>query len=158
MFEGLGIFIDTHPNAPSIHRKFPYVFYMLSDGSTKYKQNADGGPSAVPACHPSAQIVNSDKPIPVVVSYDRRVLKMWIAGEECFSLKTRQLDFDGHLSISAGTGAASSSHRLMSLETFAEPREERELHDEDLHFSLHFILLALMAAGLLLFKFIKFRH
>ena len=159
VFDGLGIFIDTHSNSPNIYRKFPFVFYMMNDGKHTYKHDKDGGDLVIPGCKPSFKIVNTISPVKVVVSYNSGDLKMSMNEQDCFLASgLAKLNFEGYIGISAGTGAAYASHRIISLKTLKGPGTvSTEIHDEgdDLHWKLFLFLVFVASVSLLIFKFIK---
>jgi hypothetical protein len=157
VFDGLGIFIDTHSNSPNIHRKFPFVFYMVNDGNHTYKHDDDGGNLAIPGCKPSSKIVNSISPIKVLVSYHSENLRMTINEQDCILAKgIPKLNFDGYIGISAGTGGATASHRIISIKTLRESNHANvKSHDEedDLHWKLFLFLVVAISVIILIGKY-----
>jgi hypothetical protein len=145
VFDGLGIFIDTHANNPTIHKKFPFVSYMLNDGKNLFNHDKDGGSMALPGCHPSSKIINSVAPVKVVISYKSENLRMSINEQDCINIKgSINLNFEGYIGISAGTGASYSSHRVISIKTLKKKGKLKNIQnseDDDFHAKLFFLVL-----------------
>ncbi|KAK7933220.1 hypothetical protein WMY93_004116 [Mugilogobius chulae] len=118
-FTGLGIFVDTYPNAEKQHdRAFPYISLMLGNSTLEYEHDKDGRPSELGAAPRW-----SGTPCWSTLTVNRRTKTVRLCPAE---------DASGYyLGASSATGDLTDNHDLISLKVYQltverDPEEEEE--------------------------------
>ncbi|XP_068167126.1 VIP36-like protein isoform X2 [Antennarius striatus] len=138
-FIGLGIFVDTYPNADKKHdRAFPYVSVMLGNGTLSYDHDQDGRPTELGGCTALAR--NSIYDSFLLVRYSRKRLTVLVDVDgkqdwkDCADITGLRLPLGYFLGASSATGDLSDNHDIISMklyqlssQTMAEEEEEEEL-------------------------------
>ncbi|XP_029961428.1 VIP36-like protein [Salarias fasciatus] len=135
-FTGLGIFVDTYPNADKTHdRTFPYVSVMLGNGSVEYDHERDGRPSELGGC--SAMVRNAVYDTFILVRYEKNRLTLMVdvdgkqEWKECVDISGLYLPRGYFFGVTSATGDLSDNHDLVSLKLYQlevqrTPQEEEE--------------------------------
>ncbi|KAM3611019.1 uncharacterized protein V6R79_012517 [Siganus canaliculatus] len=134
-FTGLGIFVDTYPNADKSHdRSFPYVSVMLGNGTLSYDHDRDGRPTELGGC--TAMVRNSVHDTFLMVRYlkNRLLLMVDVEGKqewkECADVAGLRLPIGYFIGASSATGDLSDNHDIISMKlyqlTFERTPEEEE--------------------------------
>ncbi|MEQ2222157.1 VIP36-like protein, partial [Ilyodon furcidens] len=108
-FVGLGIFVDTYPNADRTHdRTFPYVSVMLGNGTLSYDHDRDGRPTELGGC--SAMTRNSIYDTFLLVRYSKNMLTVMVDVDgkqewrECATISGLRLPTGYYFGASSATG------------------------------------------------------
>ncbi|CAN9512796.1 unnamed protein product [Ophioblennius macclurei] len=135
-FSGLGIFLDTYPNADKTHdRTFPYVSVMLGNGSVTYDHERDGRPSELGGCSAIVRNTLHDTFLLVRYAKNRLTLMVDVDGKQewkdCVEINSLFLPGGYFLGVSSATGDLSDNHDLVSLKLYQldverTPEEEEE--------------------------------
>ncbi|KAJ0019818.1 hypothetical protein NQD34_007387 [Periophthalmus magnuspinnatus] len=133
-FTGLGIFVDTYPNAEKQHdRAFPYVSVMLGNGTLEYDHDKDGRSTELGGC--TAMIRNSvhDSFLLIRYSHNELTLMTDVDGKqtykECASVSGLRMPLGYYLGASSATGDLTDNHDLISLKMY-QLTVERDLEEE----------------------------
>ncbi|KAK5613078.1 hypothetical protein CRENBAI_001820 [Crenichthys baileyi] len=130
-FVGLGIFVDTYPNADRTHdRTFPYVSVMLGNGTLSYDHDRDGRPTELGGC--SAMTRNSIYDTFLLVMVDVDGKQEW---RECAFISGLRLPTGYYFGASSATGDLSDNHDIISMKVYQltverTPEEEEEEEEE----------------------------
>ncbi|XP_068616848.1 VIP36-like protein [Brachionichthys hirsutus] len=137
-FVGLGIFVDTYPNADKKHdRAFPYVSVMLGNGTLSYDHDQDGRPTELGGCAAAAR--NSIHDSFLLVRYSRRRLTVMVdvdgkqQWKDCADIAGLRLPLGYFWGASSATGDLSDNHDIISMKLYqltAEKMSEEEEEEE----------------------------
>lgn len=135
-FVGLGIFVDTYPNADKMHdRTFPYVSVMLGNGTQSYDHDYDGRHTELGGCTAMARNAIYDTFLLIRYSKNRLTLMVDVDGKqewkECADIKGLRLPQGYFLGASSATGDLSDNHDIISMKLYQltierTPEEENE--------------------------------
>ncbi|KAM7416897.1 hypothetical protein PAMA_018803 [Pampus argenteus] len=135
-FTGLGIFVDTYPNADKYHdRSFPYVSMMLGNGSLSYDHDHDGRLSELGGCTAMARNAIYDTFLLVRYSKNRLTLMVDVDGKQdwkdCADITGVRLPLGYFFGASSATGDLSDNHDIISMKLYQltvekSPEEEEE--------------------------------
>uniref|UniRef100_A0A3P9J3Z2 Lectin, mannose-binding 2-like b n=1 Tax=Oryzias latipes TaxID=8090 RepID=A0A3P9J3Z2_ORYLA len=138
-FTGLGVFLDTYPNAEKSHdRSFPYVSVMLGNGSLLYDHDQDGRPTELGGC--SAAVRNSVHDTFLLVRYSTNRLTVMVdvdgKGEwrACADITGLRLPIGYYFGASSATGELSDNHDIISMKLYQltnEPTSEEAEEEEE---------------------------
>uniref|UniRef100_A0A3P9LCH9 Lectin, mannose-binding 2-like b n=1 Tax=Oryzias latipes TaxID=8090 RepID=A0A3P9LCH9_ORYLA len=138
-FTGLGVFLDTYPNAEKSHdRSFPYVSVMLGNGSLLYDHDQDGRPTELGGC--SAAVRNSVHDTFLLVRYSTNRLSVMVdvdgKGEwrACADITGLRLPIGYYFGASSATGELSDNHDIISMKLYQltnEPTSEEAEEEEE---------------------------
>ncbi|KAM9744542.1 lectin, mannose-binding 2-like b [Menidia menidia] len=135
-FTGLGIFVDTYPNADKTHdRTFPYVSMMLGNGTLAYDHDRDGRPNELGGC--SAMARNSIHDTFLLVRYSRNRLTLMVdvdgkqEWKDCADVTGVRIPLGYFFGASSATGDLSDNHDVISMKLYQltverTPEEEEE--------------------------------
>ncbi|KZT61164.1 hypothetical protein CALCODRAFT_491563 [Calocera cornea HHB12733] len=119
-FEGLGIMIDTFPNAKHPY-SFPRIVGMLGDGKTAYDSINDGASNEAGAC--SAAVRGAEVTTKMRITYVKNDYlkvalhyKTWDEWTPCFTIPNVALPPRPYLGFSALTGDVSDAHDIVSIQ------------------------------------------
>jgi len=119
-FEGLGLFIDTFPNAKHPY-SFPRIVGMIGDGQTEYDLINDGASNEAGGC--SAAVRGSEIATKIRITYvkdDTLTVKLhyksWDEWTECFTIPKVVLPPRPYLGFSSLTGDVSDAHDVISVQ------------------------------------------
>lgn len=133
-FIGLGIFVDTYPNADKNHdRAFPYISVMLGNGSLSYDHDSDGRPTELGGC--TAMARNSIYDTYLLVRYvkNRLTLMVDVDGKQewkdCADITGLRLPIGYFFGASSLTGDLSDNHDIISMKLY-QLTVERTLEEE----------------------------
>uniref|UniRef100_A0A147B5B9 Lectin, mannose-binding 2-like b n=1 Tax=Fundulus heteroclitus TaxID=8078 RepID=A0A147B5B9_FUNHE len=139
-FVGLGIFVDTYPNADKMHdRTFPYVSVMLGNGTLSYDHDRDGRPTELGGC--SAMTRNSIYDTFLLVRYSKNRLTLMVDVDgkqewrDCAEIDGLRLPTGYYFGASSVTGDLSDNHDIISMKVYQltverTPEEEEEEEEE----------------------------
>ncbi|XP_036953907.1 VIP36-like protein [Acanthopagrus latus] len=136
-FIGLGIFVDTYPNADKSHdRGFPYISVMLGNGTLSYDHDRDGRPTELGGCTAMARNTIYDTFLLVRYSNKRLTLKVDVDGKQewkdCADITRLHLPTGYFLGASSATGDLSDNHDIISMKLYQLTVERTtELEDEE---------------------------
>ncbi|XP_029367369.1 VIP36-like protein [Echeneis naucrates] len=135
-FVGLGIFVDTYPNADKTHdRTFPYISIMLGNGTLSYDHDRDGRPTELGGCTAIARNAMYDTFLLVRLFKNRLTLMVDVDGKqewrECADITGVRLPPGYFLGASSATGDLSDNHDIISMKLYQltvdrTPEEEEE--------------------------------
>ncbi|XP_022076307.1 lectin, mannose-binding 2-like b isoform X1 [Acanthochromis polyacanthus] len=142
-FTGLGIFVDTYPNADRTHdktqagtqRTFPYISMMLGNGTLSYDHDRDGRPTEIGGCTALARNSVHDTFLLVRYSKNRLTLLVDVDGKQewrdCADVTGLRLPTGYFLGASSATGDLSDNHDIISMKLYQltverTPEEEEE--------------------------------
>uniref|UniRef100_UPI0037E712A2 lectin, mannose-binding 2-like b n=1 Tax=Semicossyphus pulcher TaxID=241346 RepID=UPI0037E712A2 len=140
-FVGLGIFVDTYPNADKNHdRAFPYVSVMLGNGTLSYDHESDGRPTELGGC--TAMTRNAIYDTFVLIRYfkNRLTLMVDVDGKQewkdCADITGLRLPIGYFFGASSVTGDLSDNHDIISMKLYQltverTPEEEEEEGEEE---------------------------
>lgn len=139
-FIGLGIFVDTYPNADKNHdRAFPYVSMMLGNGTLSYDHDHDGRITELGGCTAMARNAIYDTFLLVRYSKNRLTLMVNVDGKQdwkdCADITGVRLPTGYFLGASSATGDLSDNHDIISMKLYQlqvekTPEEEEEEQEE----------------------------
>ncbi|XP_059194163.1 VIP36-like protein isoform X2 [Centropristis striata] len=139
-FVGLGIFVDTYPNADKSHdRAFPYVSVMLGNGSLSYDHDYDGRHTELGGCTAMTRNAIYDTFLMVRYSKNRLTLLVDVDGKQewkdCADITGLRLPTGYFLGASSATGDLSDNHDIISMKLYQltverSPEEEEEEEEE----------------------------
>ncbi|XP_056888184.1 VIP36-like protein [Takifugu flavidus] len=122
-FTGLGVFIDTYPNADRLHdRSYPYISVMLGNGTLTYDHDRDGRATELGGC--TALVRNSIYDTFLLIRYSRNRLKLMVnvdgtqEWKECADISGLHLPTGYFLGASSATGDLSDNHDIISLKLY----------------------------------------
>ncbi|XP_070689709.1 lectin, mannose-binding 2-like b [Pempheris klunzingeri] len=135
-FVGLGIFVDTYPNADKSHdRAFPYVSAMLGNGTLSYEHDYDGRPTELGGCAAMARNAIYDTFLLIRYSKNRLTVMVDVDGKQewkdCADIPGVRLPTGYFLGASSATGDLSDNHDIISMKLYQlaverTPEEEEE--------------------------------
>ncbi|KAE8291566.1 VIP36-like protein Lectin mannose-binding 2-like [Larimichthys crocea] len=138
-FTGLGIFVDTYPNADKRYdRAFPYISVMLGNGTLSYDHDYDGRPTELGGCTAMARNAIYDTFVLVRYSKHRLTLMVDVDGKQewkdCADITGVRLPTGYFFGASSATGDLSDNHDIISMKLYeltvqraAEEEEEEEV-------------------------------
>ncbi|XP_034026909.1 lectin, mannose-binding 2-like b [Thalassophryne amazonica] len=133
-FTGLGIFVDTYPNADrNYDRSFPYISLMLGNGTLSYDHDRDGRPTELGGC--TAMVRNSVYDTFLLVRYSKNRLTIMTDVEgkrkwkECTEVSGVRLPVGYFFGASSATGDLSDNHDLISMKLY-QLTVERTVEEE----------------------------
>lgn len=139
-FIGLGIFVDTYPNADKTHdRTFPYVSVMLGNGTLSYDHDSDGRHTEVGGCTAMTRNAIYDTFLLVRYVKNRLTLAVDVDGQqewkECADITGLRLPTGYFFGASSATGDLSDNHDIISMKLYQltverTPEEEEEEQEE----------------------------
>uniref|UniRef100_H3DNE3 Lectin, mannose-binding 2-like b n=1 Tax=Tetraodon nigroviridis TaxID=99883 RepID=H3DNE3_TETNG len=122
-FTGLGVFVDTYPNADRLHdRSYPYVSVMLGNGTLSYDHDRDGRPTELGGC--SALVRNAVHDTFLLVRYSGNRLRLMVNVDgqqdwkDCADVAGLRLPTGYFLGASSATGDLSDNHDIVSLKLY----------------------------------------
>lgn len=138
-FVGLGVFVDTYPNADKSHdRAFPYVSAMLGNGTLSYDHDRDGRPTELGGC--PAMVRNAIYSTFLLIRYSNKKLTLMVdvdgkqEWKECAEVTGVHLPMGYFFGASSATGDLSDNHDIISMKLYqlsvertAEEEEEEEV-------------------------------
>jgi len=121
-FNGLGIFLDTYPNARHGHA-FPRVSGMIGDGQTSYDFGNDGDSQAQGACSANFRRTNVVTKLRVTVVKGNYIdvkiqYKAWDEWTDCFRIHNVTLPQNPFIGFSAMTGDVFDAHDIIAVTTY----------------------------------------
>ncbi|XP_008278825.1 lectin, mannose-binding 2-like b [Stegastes partitus] len=135
-FTGLGIFVDTYPNADKTHdRTFPYISMMLGNGTLSYDHDRDGRPTELGGCTALARNSVHDTFFLLRYTKNRLTLVVDVDGKQewrdCADITGLRLPTGYFLGASSATGDLSDNHDIISMKLYQldverTPEEEEE--------------------------------
>ncbi|XP_077943214.1 VIP36-like protein isoform X5 [Gasterosteus aculeatus] len=134
-FTGLGVFVDTYPNAEkNLDRTFPYVSVMLGNGTLSYDHDYDGRPTELGGCTATARNALHDTFLLLRYSKSRLTLAVDVDGKQewvdCADITGLKLPSGYFFGASSATGDLSDNHDLISMKLF-QLTVERTPEEED---------------------------
>nr|XP_040051906.1 VIP36-like protein isoform X2 [Gasterosteus aculeatus aculeatus] len=141
-FTGLGVFVDTYPNAeknldktqPGTQRTFPYVSVMLGNGTLSYDHDYHGRPTELGGCTATARNALHDTFLLLRYSKSRLTLAVDVDGKQewvdCADITGLKLPSGFFFGASSATGDLSDNHDLISMKLF-QLTVERTPEEED---------------------------
>ncbi|KAM9857804.1 lectin, mannose-binding 2-like b [Aulostomus maculatus] len=141
-FTGLGIFVDTYPNADKNRdRTFPYVSMMLGNGTLSYNHDQDGRFTELGGCTAMTRNAIHDTFLLVRYSKNRLTLMVDVDGKqdwrECAEVSGVRIPTGYFFGASSATGDLSDNHDVISMKlyqlTVQRSPEEEEEEEEDIH-------------------------
>ncbi|KAM9810740.1 VIP36-like protein [Neosynchiropus ocellatus] len=134
-FVGLGVFLDTYPNADKSHdRAFPYVSVMLGNGTLTYDHDRDGRPTELGGCTAMLRNVAHDTFLLVRYLKNRLTLKLDVDGKQewkdCADVTGLRLPTGYFLGASSLTGDLSDNHDIISVKLY-QLTPENTLDDKE---------------------------
>ncbi|KAK9523119.1 hypothetical protein VZT92_019538 [Zoarces viviparus] len=139
-FTGLGIFIDTYPNADkNLDRLFPFVSVMLGNGSLSYDHDYDGRTTELGGCAAMTRNAVYDTLLLVRYSKNRLTLMVDVDGKQewkdCADVTGLRLPSGYFFGASSATGDLSDNHDLIAMKlyqlTVERTPEEEEAEEEE---------------------------
>ncbi|XP_054630285.1 VIP36-like protein isoform X2 [Dunckerocampus dactyliophorus] len=122
-FTGLGIFVDTYPNADKKHdRVFPYVSVMLGNGTLSYDHDSDGRPTELGGC--SAMVRNARHDTFLLIRYTKNRLTVMVdvdgkqIWKDCVDIIGLRMPIGYYLGASSATGDLADNHDLISMKLY----------------------------------------
>ncbi|KAM6930242.1 VIP36-like protein [Xenentodon cancila] len=141
-FTGLGIFVDTYPNADKSHdRTFPYISVMLGNGTLSYDHDRDGRTTELGGCTATARNAIHDTFLLVRYTKNRLTLMVDVDGKQewrdCAEIPGVRLPTGYFFGASSATGDLSDNHDIISMKLYQlareeSPEEEEEEEEEDI--------------------------
>ncbi|XP_069022244.1 lectin, mannose-binding 2-like b isoform X2 [Embiotoca jacksoni] len=140
-FTGLGIFVDTYPNADRIHdRTFPYISVMLGNGTLSYDHDSDGRPTDIGGCTAMARNAVYDTFLLVRYTKNRLTMLVDVDGKQewrdCADITGLRLPMGYFFGASSATGDLTDNHDIISMKvyqlTVQRSREEEEEEEEEI--------------------------
>lgn len=133
-FIGLGIFVDTYPNADKNHdRAFPYISVMLGNGSLSYDHDSDGRPTELGGCTAMARNAIYDTYLLVRYVKNRLMVMVDVDGKQewkdCADITGLRLPSGYFFGASSLTGDLSDNHDIISMKLY-QLTIERTLEEE----------------------------
>ncbi|XP_041642407.1 lectin, mannose-binding 2-like b [Cheilinus undulatus] len=138
-FVGIGVFVDTYPNADKHHdRAFPYVSVMLGNGTLSYDHDTDGRPTELGGC--TAMARNSIYDTYLLIRYlkNRFTLMVDVDGrqewKECADITGLRLPKGYFFGASSATGDLSDNHDIISMKLYqltVERTPEEDAEEEE---------------------------
>ncbi|KAI4821249.1 hypothetical protein KUCAC02_029191 [Chaenocephalus aceratus] len=138
-FVGLGILLDTYPNADKTHDKsFPYVSLMLGNGTLSYDHDSDGRHTELGGC--TAMVRNAIYDTFLLVRYSKNRLKLMVdvdgkqEWKDCADVTGLRLPPGYFFGASSATGDLSDNHDIISMKLYQltiERSLEEEQEEED---------------------------
>uniref|UniRef100_A0A3Q3NMX8 Lectin, mannose-binding 2-like b n=1 Tax=Labrus bergylta TaxID=56723 RepID=A0A3Q3NMX8_9LABR len=135
-FVGLGIFVDTYPNADKGHdRAFPFISVMLGNGTLSYDHDFDGRPTELGGCTAMTRNAIYDTFLLVRYSKNRLTLMVDVDGrqewKDCADITGLRLPMGYFFGASSATGDLSDNHDIISMKLYQltvkrAPEEEEE--------------------------------
>ncbi|XP_042344962.1 VIP36-like protein [Plectropomus leopardus] len=135
-FIGLGIFVDTYPNADKSHdRVFPYVSVMLGNGTLSYDHDSDGRHTELGGCSALTRNAIYDTFLLIRFSRNRLTLMVDVEGKQewkdCADISGLRLPSGYFFGASSATGDLSDNHDIISMKLYQltvvrTPEEEEE--------------------------------
>ncbi|XP_041854992.1 lectin, mannose-binding 2-like b [Melanotaenia boesemani] len=139
-FTGLGIFVDTYPNAEKTHdRTFPYISMMLGNGTLPYDHDRDGRTTELGGCSAMARNAVYDNFLLVRYSKNRLTLMVDVDGKQewrdCADVTGVRIPMGYFFGASSATGDLSDNHDIISMKLYQltierTPEEEEEEEEE----------------------------
>ncbi|KAG7234987.1 hypothetical protein INR49_003469 [Caranx melampygus] len=138
-FTGLGIFVDTYPNADKTHdRTFPYISVMLGNGTLSYNHDHDGRPTELGGCTALVRNAIYDTFLLIRLSKNRLTLMVDVDGKQewkhCTEITGLRLPPGYYFGASSATGDLSDNHDIISMKVYQltvertpEEQEEEEV-------------------------------
>lgn len=135
-FTGLGIFVDTYPNADKTHdRAFPYISVMLGNGTLTYDHDLDGRPTELGGCTAMVRNAIYDTFFLVRYSRNRLTLKVDVDGKQqwkdCADITGLRLPTGYFIGASSATGDLSDNHDIISMKLYQLAVERTEEEEEE---------------------------
>ncbi|XP_054466133.1 lectin, mannose-binding 2-like b [Anoplopoma fimbria] len=135
-FTGLGIFVDTYPNADkNLDRGFPYVSLMLGNGTLSYDHDYDGRPTELGGCTAIARNAVYDTFFLLRYSKTRLTLMVDVEGKQewkdCADITGVRLPSGYYLGASSATGDLSDNHDIISMKLYQLTVERTPEEEED---------------------------
>ncbi|XP_061585579.1 VIP36-like protein isoform X2 [Cololabis saira] len=135
-FTGLGIFLDTYPNADkSLDRTFPYISAMLGNGTLSYDHDRDGRTTELGGCTAMARNAIYDTFLMVRYARNRLTLMVDVDGKqewrECAEVTGVRLPTGYFFGASSATGDLSDNHDIISMKLYQLAREESPEEEEE---------------------------
>ncbi|XP_047448433.1 lectin, mannose-binding 2-like b isoform X2 [Mugil cephalus] len=139
-FCGLGIFVDTYPNADKSHdRTFPYISVMLGNGTLSYDHDYDGRTTELGGCTALARNAIHDTFLLVRYSKNKLTLMVDVDGKQewrdCAEVTGVRLPTGYFFGASSATGDLSDNHDIISMKlyqlTVEKTAEEQEEEEEE---------------------------
>ncbi|KAM7018844.1 lectin, mannose-binding 2-like b isoform 1-T1 [Tautogolabrus adspersus] len=142
-FVGLGIFVDTYPNAdkshdktqPGTQRAFPFISVMLGNGTLSYDHDFDGRLTELGGCTAMTRNAIYDTFLLVRYSKNRLTLMVDVDGrqewKDCADITGLRLPMGYFFGASSATGDLSDNHDIISMKLYQltverAPEEEEE--------------------------------
>ncbi|XP_069380418.1 lectin, mannose-binding 2-like b isoform X4 [Paralichthys olivaceus] len=130
-FTGLGIFMDTYPNADKTHdRTFPYISVMLGNGTLSYQHDQDGRRTELGGC--TALVRNAIFDTFLLIRYTKNRLTLMVDADgkqewkHCADITGLRLPTGYFFGASSATGDLSAmSHRCIVITTAASGSRQR---------------------------------
>ncbi|XP_040898148.1 lectin, mannose-binding 2-like b [Toxotes jaculatrix] len=139
-FIGLGILVDTYPNADKTHdRAFPYISVMLGNGTLSYDHDYDGRPTELGGCTAMVRNAIYDTFLLIRYSKNRLTLMVDVDGKQewthCTDITGLRLPAGYFIGASSATGDLSDNHDIISMKLYQlmvarTPEEEEEEEEE----------------------------
>ncbi|KAM4577662.1 lectin, mannose-binding 2-like b [Odontesthes bonariensis] len=135
-FTGLGIFVDTYPNADKTHdRTFPYISMMLGNGTLSYDHDRDGRPTELGGCTAMARNSIYDNFLLVRFSKNRLTLMVDVDGKQewrdCADVTGVRLPPGYFFGASSATGDLSDNHDIISMKLYQLTVEKTPEDEEE---------------------------
>lgn len=135
-FTGLGIFVDTYPNADKSHdRSFPYISVMLGNGTLAYDHDRDGRSTELGGCTALAR--NSIYDTFLLIRYVRNRLTIMTDVEgkqewkDCADVTGLRLPLAYFFGASSATGDLTDNHDIISMKLYQLSVERTEEEEEE---------------------------
>ncbi|CAJ1068757.1 VIP36-like protein isoform X1 [Xyrichtys novacula] len=135
-FVGLGIFVDTYPNADRNHdRAFPYVSVMLGNGTIPYDHDSDGRSTELGGC--SAMTRNAIYDTFLLVRYSKKRLTVMVdvdgkqQWKDCADITGLRLPDGYFFGASSATGDLSDNHDIISMKLYQLTVEQTPGEEEE---------------------------
>ncbi|AWP07031.1 putative VIP36-like protein isoform 2 [Scophthalmus maximus] len=140
-FIGLGVFVDTYPNADKRHdRAFPYISVMLGNGTLSYDHDQDGRLTELGGC--TAMVRNAIYNTFLLLRYSkyRLTLMVDVDGKQewkhCADITGLRLPTGYFFGASSATGDLSDNHDIISMKLYQltverSLEEEKEVEEEE---------------------------
>ncbi|XP_070819673.1 VIP36-like protein isoform X2 [Chaetodon trifascialis] len=142
-FIGLGLFVDTYPNADKTHdrtqpgtqRAFPYISVMLGNGTLTYDHDLDGRATELGGCTAMVRNAIYDTFLLVRYSRNRLTLKVDVDGKQqwkdCADITGLHLPTGYFIGASSATGDLSDNHDIISMKLYQLAVERTEEEEEE---------------------------
>ncbi|XP_037339210.1 lectin, mannose-binding 2-like b isoform X2 [Pungitius pungitius] len=134
-FTGLGVFVDTYPNAEkNLDRTFPYVSVMLGNGTLSYDHDYDGRPTELGGCTAMTRNAVHDTFLLLRYAKSRLTLMVDVDGKQewkdCADVTGLRLPSGYFFGASSVTGDLSDNHDIISMKLY-QLTVERTPEEED---------------------------